>query len=183
MSLLQLASGRFLVLDTIGLVPPVKAWLDDLTDQGDKIEAVIATHPFHTLYFPAFHKAYPKVRETRLGSVDRSARRPYIHTASLCLLAGIHTHRGLHGAWLGRVGKAPILHGFTNGAKWARRRAARGGCGPWGSLTLHVDTLKACMSVLCWGWCQPPYFGTPRHLRNQKDIPWAGSVRDVLTKW
>lgn len=57
----RLSSGRFLVVDTIPLEPPVKAWLDGVTQGGELIEAVLATHPFHTLYFPPFHKIYPKV--------------------------------------------------------------------------------------------------------------------------
>jgi hypothetical protein len=33
-----------------------------LTENGTKIEAVLATHPFHTLAFPAFHKSYPALK-------------------------------------------------------------------------------------------------------------------------
>lgn len=59
MNIIQLNSGKFLVIDTIGLTPGLKAEIDHLTNNGRLIEAVIATHPFHTLYFPAFYAAYP----------------------------------------------------------------------------------------------------------------------------
>ena len=39
-----------------------KAELDILTDKGRLIEAVVATHPFHTLAFPDFYAQYPAAR-------------------------------------------------------------------------------------------------------------------------
>jgi len=91
MSMIRLQSGKFLVLDTVALNPALKEEIDLLTNKGQEIEAVVATHPFHTLYFLGFYKEYPNV----------------------------------------------------------------------------------------------PYYGTPRHIRTIKDIPWAGSVIDcaVRTKW
>jgi hypothetical protein len=59
MSLIRLNSGKFLVLDTINLTPAVKQEFDTLTENGAKIEAIIATHPFHTMSFHAFHALYP----------------------------------------------------------------------------------------------------------------------------
>eukprot|EP01111_Echinosteliopsis_oligospora_P016558 TRINITY_DN692_c0_g1_i1.p1 TRINITY_DN692_c0_g1~~TRINITY_DN692_c0_g1_i1.p1 ORF type:complete len:284 (+),score=65.99 TRINITY_DN692_c0_g1_i1:30-881(+) len=91
MSVVQLDNGNFLVIDTIELQPLLKEQLDNLTHNGSLIEAVVATHPFHTTYFPAFYAAYPDV----------------------------------------------------------------------------------------------PFYGTPRHLRIEPSIPWAGNVTDpsVRTKW
>eukprot|EP01114_Cavostelium_apophysatum_P016527 TRINITY_DN4720_c0_g1_i1.p1 TRINITY_DN4720_c0_g1~~TRINITY_DN4720_c0_g1_i1.p1 ORF type:complete len:288 (+),score=62.24 TRINITY_DN4720_c0_g1_i1:119-982(+) len=91
MSLLRLSNGNFLVIDTIELTETIKKEIDQLTDNGKKIEAVVATHPFHTLAFPNFHKAYPN----------------------------------------------------------------------------------------------PPYYGTPRHVRRIKEITWAGDLSDcnVRSKW
>jgi len=91
MSIIKLNNGRFLIIDTIPLTPEVKTGIDLLTENGTNIEAVIATHPFHTLAFPAFYMEYPNV----------------------------------------------------------------------------------------------PYFGTPRHLRIQPQIPWQGSLVDcnVRNKW
>ena len=91
MSIARLSSGKYLVIDTIPLNEQIKSEIDELTENGSKIEAVVATHPFHTLSFPAFYKAYPNV----------------------------------------------------------------------------------------------PYYGTPRHLRNFPDIPWAGDLNECSTrnKW
>jgi len=91
MSVLRLPSDKYLIVDTIPLTEEMKKELDDLTQNGSLIEAVIATHPFHTLAFKGFYEAYPDV----------------------------------------------------------------------------------------------PYYGTPRHLRNLKDIPWAGDLNDcdIRNKW
>jgi len=59
MSIIRLSTGRFLVVDTIELNPKLKSQIDFLTANGTKIEAVVATHPFHTLAFNAFHEQYP----------------------------------------------------------------------------------------------------------------------------
>lgn len=59
MSIIGLRNGRYLIVDTIPLDAHLKQQIDQLTDNGNKIEAVLATHPFHTLAFPAFHQAYP----------------------------------------------------------------------------------------------------------------------------
>jgi len=61
MSLIQLKSGRFLILDTVELDAQLLNDINSLTKNGTLIEAVIATHPFHTVYFPAFYKAFPNV--------------------------------------------------------------------------------------------------------------------------
>ncbi|CAF2829691.1 unnamed protein product [Rotaria sp. Silwood2] len=60
MSIIQLRNGKFLVIDTINMNNRLRQEIDNLTNNGDNIEAVIGTHPFHTLSFTAFYKAYPK---------------------------------------------------------------------------------------------------------------------------
>jgi len=62
MSLIKLSTGRFVLVDTIPLHKDVKATLDELTVNGSLIEAVLATHPFHTLAFPKFYEAYPNLK-------------------------------------------------------------------------------------------------------------------------
>lgn len=62
MSLIRLNNGNFLVIDTVTLNDQLKSSIDQLTDNGKKIEAVIAVHPFHTLAFPAFYQAYPNAQ-------------------------------------------------------------------------------------------------------------------------
>lgn len=61
MSLIRLSTGKFLVIDTCNVNTTDKQKIDTLTENGTKIEAVIATHPFHTVYFKPFHKWYPNV--------------------------------------------------------------------------------------------------------------------------
>eukprot|EP01098_Paradermamoeba_levis_P015354 TRINITY_DN775_c0_g1_i1.p1 TRINITY_DN775_c0_g1~~TRINITY_DN775_c0_g1_i1.p1 ORF type:complete len:298 (-),score=85.84 TRINITY_DN775_c0_g1_i1:17-880(-) len=61
MSLIKLASGKFLVLDTVALNQPLIDQFNQMTKNGSLVEAVIATHPFHTVFFPAFYKAYPNL--------------------------------------------------------------------------------------------------------------------------
>jgi len=59
MSLIRLNNGRFLVIDTVLLTDQTRASIDQLTNNGEKIEAVLGVHPFHTIAFPAFYQAYP----------------------------------------------------------------------------------------------------------------------------
>ncbi|CEP00133.1 unnamed protein product (mitochondrion) [Plasmodiophora brassicae] len=62
MSVARLANGRFLVVDTIVMSGEQKAEFDRVTEGGRLIEAVIATHPFHTMAFTTFHKTYPDAK-------------------------------------------------------------------------------------------------------------------------
>jgi hypothetical protein len=61
MSLIQLKNGKFLIIDTVAIDAPLKNAIDTLTGNGTLMEAVLASHPFHTTYFPSFYKLYPKV--------------------------------------------------------------------------------------------------------------------------
>ena len=62
MSLIKLESGKFLVVDTVELTPSVKCSIDSLTNNGELIDSVIGTHPFHTIYFSPFYKVYPNAK-------------------------------------------------------------------------------------------------------------------------
>jgi len=88
MSLIQLQNGNFLIVDTVLLDSDLLNDINLMTKNGTLIEAVIATHPFHTTYFPAFYQQFPK----------------------------------------------------------------------------------------------PPYYGTPRHLRIEPQVPWAGSMYDCINR-
>jgi len=61
MSIAKLSNGKFLIIDAIPMTDQIKAEIDKLTDKGANIEAVITTHPFHTLSIQPFHEAYPNV--------------------------------------------------------------------------------------------------------------------------
>lgn len=60
MSIIQLKNGKFLIIDTVEMTDSLRQQIDQLTNHGEKIEAVLATHPFHTLAFPGFYQIYSK---------------------------------------------------------------------------------------------------------------------------
>lgn len=62
MSFIRLKTGKFLVIDTCDVSDTAKAEIDTLTDNGSLIEAVLATHPFHSMYFTPFYKMYPNAK-------------------------------------------------------------------------------------------------------------------------
>lgn len=62
MSLIQLRNGNFLVIDTVVINDQLKQQIDEVTNSGTKIEAVLAVHPFHTLAYADFYKMYPNVK-------------------------------------------------------------------------------------------------------------------------
>ena len=59
-SLVKLQSGNFIFLDSYTLEDDVKAEVMALTDNGDKVEAVLNVHPFHTLHCAQMAKDFPK---------------------------------------------------------------------------------------------------------------------------
>ena len=62
MSFIKLRNGNFLVIGTIELDDELRQEINHLTDNGNKIEAVLGIHPFHTLAFPAFYQSYPNAK-------------------------------------------------------------------------------------------------------------------------
>lgn len=62
MSLVRLASGRYLALDACNLVPETRALIDEKTRGGEDLEAVLHLHPFHTLHARSLHKLYPRAK-------------------------------------------------------------------------------------------------------------------------
>lgn len=61
-SLIKLSTGKFLLIDTIKFSDQSIRELNELTANGRDLEAVIATHPFHTVFFPACFKLYPDAK-------------------------------------------------------------------------------------------------------------------------
>lgn len=59
MSVCRLSSGGFVVVDSVKLTPQAKEELDELTENGRRIEAVLQTHPYHTVAIQSFHALYP----------------------------------------------------------------------------------------------------------------------------
>ena len=58
-SLVQLASGAFVFLDSYTLDAAARRKVDELTDGGEAIEAILNLHPFHTLHVQKMHEMYP----------------------------------------------------------------------------------------------------------------------------
>ncbi|KAJ3234845.1 hypothetical protein HDU78_005596 [Chytriomyces hyalinus] len=62
MTFARLTSGTFVALSTVALDEQAKAEVDALTNNGELLEAVIATNPFHTLAFEAFYAQFPDAK-------------------------------------------------------------------------------------------------------------------------
>ena len=60
MSIIRLPNGKFVVIDTVEMDDHLRDQINRLTNNGEDIEAVLGTHAFHTLSFPAFYRQYPK---------------------------------------------------------------------------------------------------------------------------
>ena len=58
-SLVQLDSGKFVILDACNLNNEIACEVDQLTNNGKAIEAIINLHPFHTLHVKAMQERYP----------------------------------------------------------------------------------------------------------------------------
>ena len=58
MSFARLNNGNILVIDTCDFNDAAKREINILTNNGAKIEAVIATHPYHSDYFMKFAHIY-----------------------------------------------------------------------------------------------------------------------------
>jgi len=61
-SLVRLASGRFVLLDSYTLSGTVKRKIGEQTNGGKDIEAILNVHPFHTVHVRKVHELYPHAR-------------------------------------------------------------------------------------------------------------------------
>ncbi len=61
-SLVRRASGKFVLLDAYTLDGDAQRELDELTDGGSAIEAILNLHPFHTVHVRRVHERYPDAR-------------------------------------------------------------------------------------------------------------------------
>ena len=58
-SLVKLASGKFVFLDSYTLSGSVRREVDQLTNNGKDVEAVLNLHPFHTVHVEWMQEYYP----------------------------------------------------------------------------------------------------------------------------
>ncbi len=61
-SLVRRNNGKFIFLDSYTLSGSVRREIDELTNAGKDIEAVLNLHPFHTIHVPKMHERYPHAR-------------------------------------------------------------------------------------------------------------------------
>lgn len=61
-SLVRLASGKFVFLDSYTLSSAARRKVDDLTGGGENLEAILNLHPFHTVHVRRIHELYPDTR-------------------------------------------------------------------------------------------------------------------------
>jgi hypothetical protein len=73
-SLVRRKSGKFVFLDSYTLNETVKRELDEITNGGRDVEAIVNVHPFHTMHVSAMHRDYPHA--SLYGTSRHSARFP-----------------------------------------------------------------------------------------------------------
>ncbi len=61
-SLVRLASGSFVFLDSCAMSDDVQREVDALTAGGRDVEAILNLHPFHTVHVRAMHERYPRAK-------------------------------------------------------------------------------------------------------------------------
>jgi hypothetical protein len=61
-SLIKLQDGRFVFLDSYTLPEHILQKVYDITDGGKDVDAIINTHPFHTVHVKRAHKQFPTAR-------------------------------------------------------------------------------------------------------------------------
>lgn len=78
-SLIKLASGRFIFLDSYKLTGEIRDTVMALTNNGQDVEAVLNVHPFHTTYCAQMVKDFPQA--TFYGSRRHHKKIPEIQWA------------------------------------------------------------------------------------------------------
>lgn len=78
-SLVKLASGRFIFLDSYALTGDVRDEVMALTNNGQDVEAVLNVHPFHTVSCAQMAKDFPQA--TMYGSSRHHKKMPEIKWA------------------------------------------------------------------------------------------------------
>ncbi|KAI9330717.1 hypothetical protein BDR26DRAFT_871110 [Obelidium mucronatum] len=75
MTFLRLKNGKFLVLSAVSLDDNTKPQVDQLTQNGDLIDAIVATNPFHTTAFSSWFEMYPRLwQKGRVFGTPRHVR-------------------------------------------------------------------------------------------------------------
>jgi hypothetical protein len=88
-SLVRLANERFVFLDSYSLSRAARREVDEITNGGECIDAILNLHPFHTLHVSKMHELYPQAR--LYGTTRHISRFPDLPWESLLTEDG-----GLH---------------------------------------------------------------------------------------
>ena len=62
-SLVRMANGKFVFLDSYAFSGEVARDLNEMTGDGSNVEAVLNLHPFHTVHVEAMHRQYPQAKK------------------------------------------------------------------------------------------------------------------------
>ena len=81
-SLVRLASGKFVLLDSYTVRGAAKRKIGELTRGGKDIEAILNLHPFHTVHVRRVHELYPHA--TLYGTARHRSRFPGLPWADTC---------------------------------------------------------------------------------------------------
>lgn len=81
-SLVKLASGKFVFLDSYTLSGSVLREVDQLTNNGKDVVAVLNLHPFHTIHVGWMFEHYPKARH--YGTARHLSRFPELKWQATC---------------------------------------------------------------------------------------------------
>ena len=81
-SLVRRANGKFVFLDSYTLDDATKREIDQLTNGGKDVEAVLNLHPFHTIHVPWMHEHYPHAKH--YGTARHLSRFPELEWQPLC---------------------------------------------------------------------------------------------------
>jgi len=80
-SLVRLGSGKFVFLDAYSLSPAARREVDELTNFGEHLEAILNLHPFHTLHVRRMNEMYPQA--TLYGTARHLEKFPDLPWAEL----------------------------------------------------------------------------------------------------
>lgn len=61
-SLVKRKNGKFIFLDSYTFSGDTQRKIDELTDDGNDVEAVLNLHPFHTIHVSKMHERYPDAK-------------------------------------------------------------------------------------------------------------------------
>lgn len=82
-SLVRRRNGKYLFIDAYTLSGRVKRAVDELTDGGENVEAILNVHPFHTVHVRKMHGMFPRAK--LYGTARHLSRFPDLPWAKTCI--------------------------------------------------------------------------------------------------